>query len=126
MGEIMVKIKAAPIIIGIILAVILAILFKMIAGVWGEYAGLLLATIYVGYSVGGEYTSGIIYGAIVGIIGEIMVGILATIGFKVVLGAVVLLDTITQIIIWAIIGAIGGIIGVLIKESDLSEEKPAV
>ena len=128
MGEIMVEIKSTPIISGIILAIILATLFKMIAGSWGEYAGLLLATIYVGFSVSGNYTNGTIHGALVGIIGAAITGIIAIMGFKALVGiveTVIGLDImIILIIIWAIIGAIGGTIGVLIKESGTSKGKP--
>ena len=124
----MVEIKSTPIISGIILAIILATLFKMIAGSWGEYTGLLLATIYVGFSVSGNYTNGTIYGALVGTIGAAITGILAIMGFKALLGiveAVVGLDIIIMLIIaWAIIGAIGGTIGVIIKGSGTSKEKP--
>ena len=127
MGEIMVEIKSTPIITGIILAIILATLFKMVAGSWGEYAGLLLATIYVGFSVSGNYTNGTIHGALVGTMGAIIAGILSIMGFKVLLGiveAAVGLDIIILIIVWTIVGAIGGTIGVIIKELGASKEKP--
>lgn len=127
MGEIMVEIKGTPIISGIILAIILATLFKMIAGSWGEYAGLLLATIYVGFSVSGNYTNGTIHGALVGTMGAIIAGILSIMGFKALLGiveAAVGLDIIILIIVWTIVGAIGGTIGVIIKELGASKEKP--
>lgn len=129
MGEIMVEIKATPIISGIILSIILATLFKMIAGSWGEYAGLLLATIYVGFSVSGNYSSGTIHGALVGAVGAIITGILAIIGFEalmwIVETAVELDAMIVFITIWAIIGAIGGTIGAIMKEFGASKEKPA-
>ena len=127
MGEIMVEIKSTPIITGIILAIILATLFKMVAGSWGEYAGLLLATIYAGFSVSGNYTNGTIHGALVGTMGAIKAGILSIMGFKVLLGiveAAVGLDIIILIIVWTIVGAIGGTIGVIIKELGASKEKP--
>ncbi len=127
MGEIMVEIKSTPIITGIILAIILATLFKMVAGSWGEYAGLLLATIYAGFSVSGNYTNGTIHGALVGTMGAIIAGILSIMGFKVLLGiveAAVGLDIIILIIVWTIVGAIGGTIGVIIKELGASKEKP--
>ncbi len=128
MGEIMVEIKSTPIISGIILSIILATLFKMIAGSWGEYAGLLLATIYVGFSVNGNYLNGTVHGALVGTVGAIITGIFAIMGFKALVGiveAAIGLDVmIILIIVWAIIGAIGGTIGVIIKESGTSKEKP--
>ncbi len=127
MGEIMVEIKGTPIITGIILAIILATLFKMVAGSWGEYAGLLLATIYVGFSVSGNYTNGTIHGALVGTMGAIIAGIFSIMGFKALLGiveAAVGLDVIILIIVWTIVGAIGGTIGVIIKELGASKEKP--
>lgn len=127
MGEIMVEIKSTPIITGIILAIILATLFKMVAGSWGEYAGLLLATIYAGFSVSGNYTNGTIHGALVGTMGAVIAGILSIMGFKAVLGiveAAIGLDIIILIIVWTIVGAIGGTIGVVIKELGTSKEKP--
>lgn len=127
MGEIMVEIKSTPIITGMILAIILATLFKMVAGSWGEYAGLLLATIYVGFSISGNYTNGTIHGALVGTMGAAIAGILSIMGFKAVLGiveAVIWLDIIILIIVWTIVGAIGGTIGVIIKELGTSKEKP--
>lgn len=128
MGEIMVEIKLTPITSGIILSIVLATLFKMIAGSWGEYTGLLLATIYVGFSVSGNYKNGPIYGALVGIIGAIITEILAIVGFKSLLGIVEVslgLDVLVMLVIaWAITGAIGGTIGIIIKGSGTSEEKP--
>jgi len=127
MGEIMVEIKSTPIITGMILAIILATLFKMVAGSWGEYAGLLLATIYVGFSISGNYTNGTIHGALVGTMGAAIAGILSIMGFKAVLGiveAVIGLDILILIIVWTIVGAIGGTIGVVIKELGTSKEKP--
>ncbi|MGB9977884.1 DUF5518 domain-containing protein [Methanobacterium sp.] len=124
----MVEIKSTTIISGIILAIILATLFKMIAGSWGEYAGLLLATIYVGFSVSGNYINGTIHGALVGTIGAVITGILSIMGFKALWGVIELavgLDIIIMlIIVWTIIGAIGGTIGAIIKESGTSKEKP--
>lgn len=124
----MVEIKSTPIISGIILAIILATLFKMIAGSWGEYAGLLLATVYVGFSVSGNYKNGTIHGVLVGIIAAAITVILAVMGFKALLGitetAVAPDIMIMLIIVWAIIGAAGGTIGVIIKESGTSKEKP--
>ncbi len=127
LGDIMVEIKSTPIITGIILAIILATLFKMVAGSWGEYAGLLLATIYVGFSVSGNYVNGTIHGALVGTTGAIIAGIFSIMGFKSLLGiveAAASMDIIILIVVWAIIGAIGGTIGVIIKELGVSKEKP--
>jgi hypothetical protein len=128
MGEMMVEIKSTPIITGILLAIILATLFKMISGSWGEYAGVLLATIYVGFSVSGNYTNGTVHGALVGTIGAIIAGIFSIMGFKALLGIMEAaggLDSmILLIIIWAVVGAIGGTIGVIIKELGTSKEKP--
>ena len=123
----MVEIKSTPIITGIILAIILAILFKLVAGSWGEYAGLLLATIYVGFSVSGNYANGTIHGALVGTTGAIIAGIFSIMGFKALLGiveAAASMDIIILIVVWAIVGAIGGTIGVIIKELGVSKEKP--
>ena len=49
----MVEVKWTPIIIGLFLAIILALLFGTFIS-WGDILGYLIATIFVGYSVGGK------------------------------------------------------------------------
>ena len=124
----MVEVKSTLIISGIILAIILTTLFKVIAGSWGEYAGLFLATVYVGFSVSGNYTNGTIHGALAGIIGAIITEILVIVGFKSLMGIMEVtagLDVmLMSIIVWAVVGAIGGTVGAIIKESGTSKEKP--
>ena len=85
----------------------------------GAIIGFLIATIYVGYVVGGDYVNGAIQGALVGIVAAIILFILALIGFGVAAG-------LTDIIILAIIGAIGGLIGVLIGGRGRVDSKPGL
>ncbi len=58
-------------------AIIFGILLEFILGSWGGILTYLIAIIYVGYSVGGDYINCAIHGALVGIIASIVVGILA-------------------------------------------------
>jgi hypothetical protein len=48
----------------------------MIVGLFGGAIGFLIATIYFGYIVGGEYKNGAIHGVLVGIFMGIVVGII--------------------------------------------------
>lgn len=52
-----------PVILGIIVAIILGILLEFILGSWGGIVAYLIATIYVGYSVGGDYINCAIHGS---------------------------------------------------------------
>lgn len=65
------SIKWTPVIIGIIIAFILSWFLSVI--------GYFIATVYVGYSVDGEYINGAIHGALVGVITAIIGGILGLI-----------------------------------------------
>ncbi len=51
------------VIIGLVLAIVLGLILGTILGEWGGTIGYLLATIYVGYTVGGDYMNGAIHGA---------------------------------------------------------------
>jgi len=118
----MVEVKWTPVIIGLLLAIILGLLFGMFIS-WGDILGYLIATIFVGYSVGGDYKNGAIHGALVGVDAAIIVLILSLLGLGALLASNVIitgLEAIIIVIILALIiggifGVIGGIIGVLIK-----------
>ena len=118
-------------IIGLILAIILSkiigftgLILGSTAGIWwnfiGQVIGYILATIYVGYTVGGDYINGGIYGAFICVIGGIIGGILSIIiysavfgAFEVTIGSVI--GLIPDAILYGIVGSIGGIIGTIIK-----------
>jgi hypothetical protein len=106
------------IIIGIVIAIVLGWIFNFIMGGLG-YLAYLLATIYVGYTVGGDWMNGAIHGALVGVVAALVFGIIAVIGLGAIFGAgaaaLGILAILIAIIIDAIIGAIGGAIGVLVK-----------
>ena len=57
-GEKMVEIKWKPVLIGLVIAIILGLLLGILAS-WGDILGYLIATIYVGYSVDGNYMNGV-------------------------------------------------------------------
>ena len=54
----MVVIKWTPVIVGLLLAIVLGLLFGMFIS-WGDILGYLIATIFVGYVVGGDYKNGV-------------------------------------------------------------------
>ncbi len=66
----MIEVKWKTVIIGLVLAVILSatieglitLLAGMIIGLFGGAIGFLIATIYVGYTVDGDYKNGAIHG----------------------------------------------------------------
>ena len=118
----MVEVKWTHIINGLVIAVLLGLILGILTS-WGDILGYLIATIYVGYSVNGDYMNGAIHGVIVGAVSAVIVLILSLIGLSalfadvaVVSGLVAIVTVlIFAIIIGGIIGAIGGIIGGLIK-----------
>ena len=93
----------------------------------GQIIGYLLATIYVGYSIDGNYINGAIYGAIIGFIGGLVSLIVtgAIFGtFVVTTGSLTVLAL--ESILYGITGAIGGIIGFIISVYFSRKEEPAV
>lgn len=58
----MVEVKWTPVIIGLVIAIILGLIIEMVLPGWSIIA-YLIATIYVGYTVGGGYSNGAIHGA---------------------------------------------------------------
>ncbi len=59
----MVEVKWTPVIVGLVIAIILGIILELFIGSWGGLIAYLIATIYVGYTVGGDYMNGAIHGA---------------------------------------------------------------
>ncbi len=94
----------------------------MVAGDLGGLIAFLLATIYIGYTVGGDYINGAVHGGLICAIITLILGILTVIS----IGDLVVVN---MLVIWVItnfiIGAIGGIIGSLIKRSRSSKENTA-
>ena len=118
----MVEIKWTPVIVGLLLAIILGLLFGMFIS-WGDILGYLIATIFVGYLVGGDYKNGAVHGALVGVDASIIILILSLLGWDGLLASDVIITGLGAIIIVIILaliiggffGVIGGLIGVLIK-----------
>jgi Family of unknown function (DUF5518) len=118
----MVKIKWTPVIVGLLLAIILGLLFGMFIS-WGDILGYLIATIFVGYLVGGDYKNGAIHGALVGVDASIIILILSLLGLDGLLASnviitglgVIIIVIILALIIGGFFGVIGGLIGVLLK-----------
>ncbi|MEW6009665.1 MAG: DUF5518 domain-containing protein [Euryarchaeota archaeon] len=104
----------------VIICSILAILLNIIL-----YGGFLLATLYAGYRVGGEYSTGAIHGALVAVISMIVTMIVNIFYFNqnqllegLIGGAPEILAflLLVFIIFAAILGSIGGTIGAYIKK----------
>jgi hypothetical protein len=121
-----VKLEWKPIIYGILLTFLLSTLFGLIGS--GEYLiGFLMATIYVGYNISGNYKNGAIHGIIVGGIVEVILSIIGIILMLQLLeygvakfGVITALSPLiksfaTTIVAGLLIGAIGGLIGAFIK-----------
>ncbi len=112
----MVEVKRMPIIIGLVIAIILGLVLGNLIS-WGDILGYLIATIYVGYSVGGDYTNGAIHGVLVGTVAAVSVIVISLLflGVLIVGFEAVIIVLIIALIIGAIFGVLGGIIGVLVK-----------
>lgn len=110
---------------GLILALMLSLVFGIIAGAWGITLGFFMAAIYVGYSAGGDYINGAIHSGIMAVIYSIIYStlllILGSAGDASNLGPV---DLIILVLISTLIkGVIGGNIGIYIKGSNPKEEE---
>lgn len=110
-------------ILGVILAIILGILLGTITGTIGSYLGVILAGIVVGYMVNQDIQNGTIHGAIIGIISSIILAIITIITVISIGGTIEALIAvgglnaiILTIIIWGILGTIGGALGTLITK----------
>jgi H+/Cl- antiporter ClcA len=110
------------IIFGLLISIVLGLIFNYGLGWFGIYGGVLFGTVYTGYKANKNYNNAAIHGTIVGIITALLLfGVLTILsGAELGIGSatVMALLTITEIIVSALIGAVGGIIGILIKESD--------
>lgn len=111
-----IKLQWKPtILIGLILPVVLGFINTL-----GLYLGTLLATIYVGSRVDGSYENGIIHGIIVGIISSLIlysiIVVLSGVAYGFATAIAFILLTLTEIIITGLIGAIGGLMGILISK----------
>ncbi len=114
-----VKLKWKPTIIGILISIILGYIFSPYTE-WGFFISIFIATIFIGYIVRKNYENGIIHGILIGVVSILIFGIISIILggtlFGVGTAAVLILLTVSEVIISGTIGAIGGTIGVLIKE----------
>lgn len=122
-----IKLKWKSIICGILLAFLLSILFSL-AGHDIYLIGFLMATIYVGYTVGGNYKNGAIHGIVVGVIVAVILNIISMIlmlhlleygvaKFGVITALSPLIKSfLTTLAIAGIIGMAGGLIGNFIKD----------
>lgn len=110
------------VLLGSILAIILTVILSIIP--FGGIIGYLAVTIYVGYTVGGEYANGAKHGAIVSLITGIFMIMIISIGSP---GAILesylnLFSLILVIGLFCITGTLGGYIGAIIKRLKSSKE----
>ena len=124
--------------IGLILAVILSELLGILGlsisaaaglnwGTIGQIIGYLLATIYVGYSISGNYINGAIYGTIIGFIGGIVSIIIAgTIFGTFEVNSASIMVLVLEAVLYGIVGAVGGILGFIISVYFSTKEEHAV
>jgi len=116
------NIKWKTVIIGIIIAIMLMFILEFLIGNGESTFSIILAAIFVGYWIGGNYNVGAINGAIMGVIIAILneialysvlwiyVGGFGSFGNP--LSFIILAMTIISL---GIFGAIGGVIGIFIK-----------
>lgn len=120
--KVVVEIKLKPVTLGLVVAILIGLILGILTS-WGDLLGYLTGSVVVAYLVGGNYKDGAINGVIVGVISSLVVLILSLFGLSVVYtmklflaGWVELVTVmILAIIIGAVTGTIGGIIGILIK-----------
>ncbi len=118
------------IIIGSVLVVILNVALSMIAGSLGSLIAYLLAAMYIGYTVGGDYKNIAVHGGLICAILAIILGVFTIITSGVLAEENIdILVVVVTLLIWAIfngiIGVIGSIIGSLIKGSRSSKGSTA-
>jgi CDP-diglyceride synthetase len=110
---------------GLVISLILWIILREFAGDIGGIVGFLAATIYVGYKANDDYMNGAAHGALVGIVGGIVGGSIILILYLIGLGETAkqlwpvtgVIEAIIIIVLYGIIGGIGGSVGSLIKRS---------
>jgi hypothetical protein len=108
---------------GLVISLILWIILREFAGDIGGLVGFLAATIYVGYKADEGYMNGAAHGALVGIVGGIVGGLIILILYLIGLGDTAkqlwpvtgLIEAVVVIVLYAIVGGIGGTIGSAIK-----------
>lgn len=115
------------ILIGTVMASILAIVFEFIFGPWGGYLGIFLAGVVSVYMLETDYKNGAIHGAIIGVLTALVFIILLFIvaaangepvGLYLVGGGII--TVLITMIAYGVIVGIGGITGVFAKKSGLS------
>jgi hypothetical protein len=118
----MLKVKWMTLIVGLIIGIIFGSILGILTS-WGDIFGYLIAALYVGYVVDGNYKNGAIYGMLIGAVAALIVLILSLIGLgvpyatNVVAAGLMAIITVLifALVIGAVSGALGGIIGVFIK-----------
>ena len=108
---------------GLLISLILWIILREFAGDIGGIVGFLAATIYVGYKANEGYMNGATHGALVGIVGGIVGGLIILILYLIGLGDTAkelwpvtgVIEAVVVIVLYAIVGGIGGTIGSTIK-----------
>jgi hypothetical protein len=118
----MVEVDWKPVLIGLIIAVLIGTILGILTS-WGDLLGYLVGSIFVGYSVAGNYKVGAFHGMIVGVFAAAVVLLLSLLGwgglyatYVVAAGGMAIVTVlIFAIILGVIVGAVGGIIGVYIK-----------
>jgi hypothetical protein len=119
------KINWKVVIIGLLILLTLEIIRYTVFGAFGGIIEYLLATIYVGYAVGGDYRNGAVHGALLGIIFVMISEILLIVLIRGLIEEFIVMIvflTLFRAISFGIIGLIGGIIGTFIKKSKSSQE----
>lgn len=107
---------------GTILIVILSMILGYFFGALGSYAGFLFVSACVGYSVNEDMMNGVIYGALVAVLGGILsfITMMVMWGFGVGPGATIMLFGIVGIVLGLlidlIVGATGGAIGSTLRQ----------
>jgi hypothetical protein len=107
-----------------VISLILWIILREFAGDIGGLVGFLAATIYVGYKADDSYMDGAAHGALVGIVGGIVGGSIILILYLIGLGDTAkqlwpvtgVIETVVVIVLYAIVGGIGGTIGSAIEK----------
>jgi len=105
----------------VIIGFILAIVFSLIGGtvgLFGSAVGVLLAGVVVGYMVNKDLMNGVIHGALIGVVGAVILTMFAFIMSTAspFLAAYMGLTALGSILLAILMGAIGGAIGSILTE----------
>lgn len=101
------------IIIGFILTVILALFLNPLIGEFGSYISIIIAGITVGYLIKGNFRSGAIHGALIGVIGGLFgIIILFLVGGFLIINAEGF-NFLIRMVIDIVLGAVGGALGTI-------------